>query len=74
MPAEQDPSVVPSSARVHMDDAVQNSNLDQTRIVVEPSVFDELAAMIDMPASDEAVDRLLNAPVPWNEEDPDARP
>ena len=74
MPAEQDPSVVSLDARDHMDEAARNANLDQIRVVVEPSVFDQLAAMIDTPASNEVVDRLLNVPVPWNEDNLPERP
>ena len=74
MPAKQDPSVASPGTGGRMDDAARNANLDRTRIVVEPSAFDELAAMIDAPASNEVMDRLLNAPMPWNEDDPTERP
>lgn len=46
--------------------AAENAILDQTLVRVDPAVFDDLSAIIDRPAEGEGLDRLMNAPTPWD--------
>ena len=70
LPQGQRLSADTASGSADTDGTVSDAALDRTLVRVDLSVFVELAALIDTPASRASAERVMSAPVPWNERDP----
>lgn len=70
MTAKPSSSTEQSSTRSRVNEPALDAILDQTLVRIDRSVFDELAAILDQPASGAGFERLMNAPTLWNEDAP----
>lgn len=47
--------------------AAEETLLDQTLLRVDQDTYDRFVAVLDQPASGPGIERLMNAPKPWNQ-------
>jgi uncharacterized protein (DUF1778 family) len=47
--------------------AAEETLLDQTLLRVDQDTYDRFVAILDQPASGPGIERLMNAPKPWNQ-------